>query len=186
MHMASSCIVGSISRRFRWSTMMRNISQTSLMDSKCWRRSPISWTTLTSPHACSSRMLVLTLERATLSRVDISSAVRGAEETWRRACTWATVRLIPQRAPISPQCRMNRFRGRLICVISDISVITEITERCQAPLPAVGYNPVMLDDQQFRKSAESSLNALKKSLIAAEESADFEVEDQAGALHISF
>jgi len=44
----------------------------------------------------------------------------------------------------------------------------------------------MLDDQQFRKSAESSLNALKKSLIAAEESADFEVEDQAGALHISF
>jgi CyaY protein len=44
----------------------------------------------------------------------------------------------------------------------------------------------MLDDQQFRHAAETSLNALKQSLIAAEESADFEVEDQAGALHISF
>jgi len=30
------------------------------------------------------------------------------------------------------------------------------------------------------------MDSLKKSLIAAEESADIEVEDQAGALHISF
>jgi CyaY protein len=44
----------------------------------------------------------------------------------------------------------------------------------------------MLDDQQFRHAAAKSLDALKQSLIAAEESADFEVEDQAGALHISF
>jgi CyaY protein len=44
----------------------------------------------------------------------------------------------------------------------------------------------MLDDQQFRKHADSTLDSLKKSLIAAEDSADFEVEDQAGALHISF
>lgn len=41
-------------------------------------------------------------------------------------------------------------------------------------------------DQDFRRHVDSALEALKKSLIAAEESADFEVEDQAGALHISF
>lgn len=41
-------------------------------------------------------------------------------------------------------------------------------------------------EQDFRRHADSALEALKKSLIAAEESADFEVEDQAGALHISF
>jgi CyaY protein len=44
----------------------------------------------------------------------------------------------------------------------------------------------MLDENDFRKHADSALEALKKSLITAEESADFEVEDQSGALHISF
>jgi CyaY protein len=44
----------------------------------------------------------------------------------------------------------------------------------------------MLDDQQFRDRSEASLHSLKQSLIAAEEVADFEVEDQAGALHLSF
>ena len=44
----------------------------------------------------------------------------------------------------------------------------------------------MLPEQQFRKHAETALESLKKSLIVAEESADIEVEDQAGALHISF
>jgi iron donor protein CyaY len=44
----------------------------------------------------------------------------------------------------------------------------------------------MLDEQSFRKHADVSLDSLKKSLIAAEDSADMEVEDQAGALHISF
>lgn len=44
----------------------------------------------------------------------------------------------------------------------------------------------MLDEQAFRKHADTSLDSLKKSLIAAEDSADMEVEDQAGALHISF
>ena len=44
----------------------------------------------------------------------------------------------------------------------------------------------MLDEQAFRKHADASLDSLKKSLIAAEDSADMEVEDQAGALHISF
>ncbi len=44
----------------------------------------------------------------------------------------------------------------------------------------------MLDENDFRKRADSALETLKQSLIAAEESADFEVEDQSGALHISF
>src|SRR5579862_5574718 len=44
----------------------------------------------------------------------------------------------------------------------------------------------MLDENSFRKNADAALDALKKSLIAAEDSAEIEVEDQAGALHISF
>jgi CyaY protein len=44
----------------------------------------------------------------------------------------------------------------------------------------------MLDENDFRKRADAALESLKQSLIIAEESADFEVEDQAGALHISF
>jgi len=44
----------------------------------------------------------------------------------------------------------------------------------------------MLDENGFRKHADRAFESLKKSLIAAEDSADFEVEDQAGALHLSF
>ncbi|MBZ5722569.1 MAG: iron donor protein CyaY [Acidobacteriia bacterium] len=44
----------------------------------------------------------------------------------------------------------------------------------------------MLEEHEFRKRADSALDSLKQSLITAEESADMEVEDQAGALHISF
>ena len=44
----------------------------------------------------------------------------------------------------------------------------------------------MMDEQEFRRRADAALAALKISLIAAEESADMEAEDQAGALHISF
>jgi CyaY protein len=44
----------------------------------------------------------------------------------------------------------------------------------------------MLDENSFRKHADGSLESLKQSLIAAEDSADIEVEDQSGALHISF
>ncbi len=44
----------------------------------------------------------------------------------------------------------------------------------------------MLDENIFRKHADAALEALKQSLITAEESADFEVEDQSGALHVSF
>jgi len=44
----------------------------------------------------------------------------------------------------------------------------------------------MLDENAFRKNADIALESLKKSLIGAEDSAEIEVEDQAGALHISF
>ncbi len=44
----------------------------------------------------------------------------------------------------------------------------------------------MLDEKDFRKHAESAISSLNKSLISAEDSADIEVEDQAGALHIGF
>ncbi len=48
------------------------------------------------------------------------------------------------------------------------------------------YNLFMIDENAFRKHADAALESLKQSLIVAEESADFEVEDQAGALHLSF
>lgn len=44
----------------------------------------------------------------------------------------------------------------------------------------------MQDEQWFRAHSEPAMDSLKRSLMAAEDSADIEVEDQAGALHISF
>jgi CyaY protein len=44
----------------------------------------------------------------------------------------------------------------------------------------------MMDENEFRKNADAALESLKQSLITAGESADFEVEDQSGALHVSF
>ena len=44
----------------------------------------------------------------------------------------------------------------------------------------------MLDENEFRRQAESAMESLKQALIAAEDSADIEVEDQSGALHVSF
>ena len=44
----------------------------------------------------------------------------------------------------------------------------------------------MINEIDFRKHAERAVEALKKRLMAAEDLAEFEVEDQAGALHISF
>jgi iron donor protein CyaY len=49
-----------------------------------------------------------------------------------------------------------------------------------------GYNSWMLDENAFRKHSDIVLNSLNRALITAEESAGFEVEDQSGALHISF
>ena len=43
-----------------------------------------------------------------------------------------------------------------------------------------------MDEQDFRRQADSALEALKRSLYAAEGDAAFEVEENAGALQISF
>src|SRR2546427_11408370 len=61
----------------------------------------------TMPHPCNSRKLVLTFDRATASVDEISSAGTGRGERNSSACTCATVRLIPHRVPISPQCKTN-------------------------------------------------------------------------------
>jgi iron donor protein CyaY len=44
----------------------------------------------------------------------------------------------------------------------------------------------MLDENVYRRHAEPAIESLKKALMAAEDSAEIEVEDQAGALHVSF
>jgi iron donor protein CyaY len=44
----------------------------------------------------------------------------------------------------------------------------------------------MLDENDFRKRADSALESLKKALMQAEESSEIEVEDQSGELHVSF
>ena len=43
-----------------------------------------------------------------------------------------------------------------------------------------------MDEQDFRRRVDAALEDLKRSLYAAESDADFEVEENAGALHISF
>jgi iron donor protein CyaY len=43
-----------------------------------------------------------------------------------------------------------------------------------------------MDEQEFRRRAEPALEALKAALIRAEAGSDFEVEEQGGALHLSF
>jgi iron donor protein CyaY len=43
-----------------------------------------------------------------------------------------------------------------------------------------------MDDQEFGRLTEAAIDALKRSLFAAEGEADFDVEDNSGALHISF
>src|SRR5467141_2867927 len=134
-HSASTCSVGSISRRLRSSETIRKISHTSLMDSKWSRRSPSTCTTRTIRQPCSSRRLVLTFERATASVAEISSAGTGRGDRNSSACTCATVRLIPHRVPISPQCKMNFCATgvKAFCVIFVLSLISVHTEYTVLP-----------------------------------------------------
>jgi iron donor protein CyaY len=44
----------------------------------------------------------------------------------------------------------------------------------------------MLDETSFRKHADTALEALKRSLIQAEEQSDFEAEEQNGVLNVVF
>jgi CyaY protein len=43
-----------------------------------------------------------------------------------------------------------------------------------------------MDDTEFRRKGDAAIEDLKKSLIRAEDRVDMEVEENAGALHISF
>jgi iron donor protein CyaY len=43
-----------------------------------------------------------------------------------------------------------------------------------------------MDEQDFRRHADESLESLKRSLLRAEESAEIEVEESAGALKVIF
>jgi iron donor protein CyaY len=57
-----------------------------------------------------------------------------------------------------------------------------------APMPANpdwSYNSLM-DDQSFRRRADASLESLKERLYVAEGDGNFEVDENAGALEISF
>lgn len=44
----------------------------------------------------------------------------------------------------------------------------------------------MMDDTEFRRNCDAAIEDLKKSLIRAEDDVEMEVEENAGALHISF
>jgi CyaY protein len=48
------------------------------------------------------------------------------------------------------------------------------------------YNVAMLDELDFRRKADSAVEDLKKSLIAAEDDAAIEVEEQNGVLNVVF
>jgi frataxin len=48
------------------------------------------------------------------------------------------------------------------------------------------YTEAMLDELTFRRHADAALEALKKSLITAEEGGEFEVEENSGALNVLF
>src|SRR5215469_7813979 len=72
-------------------------------------------------------MEVDTFDRATSRVRAISSAGRGWGERNRRAWIWATVRLIPQRVPISPQWRMYCRCTEVKSGMSVLSVHTEYT-----------------------------------------------------------
>ena len=53
--------------------------------------------------------------------------------------------------------------------------------------PFTIYNEDMtMDEQEFRRRADAAIEGLKKSLYAAEEDADFEVEEQNGVLNVVF
>src|SRR4051812_14255660 len=64
--------------------------------------------------------------------------------------------------------------------------LRSMAARDGAPKKGSGCYHSGMDDQQFQRVAETSLQQLKRALIKAEESVDMEVEEQSGALHISF
>src|ERR1700685_3011196 len=80
------------------------------------------------PQVSSSRIDVLTFDRATLKVSAISSAGSARGDRYSKAWICATVRLIPHRVPISPQCKMYCFCTPVKVDISLLSVQTESPE----------------------------------------------------------
>lgn len=83
--------------------------------------------------------------------------------------------------PVTPACVARVWHG---CGTGLRPVRTRVRDP-RHTIRLVPYNSLM-DELDFRRKADAALESLKRSLITAEEQADFEVEDQSGALHISF
>ncbi len=67
--------------------------------------------------------------------------------------------------------------------------LPEIGEKCRATWHVrTWYTGAMMDELEFRRTAESALDALKRHLIELEEEdeAGFEVEEQNGVLNVVF
>jgi frataxin len=62
----------------------------------------------------------------------------------------------------------------------------EASRRGQSQAATPWYTELMLDDSTFRHHADAALESLKKSLFAAEEGGEFEVEENSGALNVLF
>ena len=58
--------------------------------------------------------------------------------------------------------------------------------RSQSPSVSGSFIIFFMDELEFRRRADAAIEDLKKSLIRAEENVDMEVEENAGALHVSF
>src|SRR5881398_1766862 len=58
--------------------------------------------------------------------------------------------------------------------------------RPPTPTTSTTYNVPMLDELDFRRKADVAVEDLKKSLIAAEDEAAIEVEEQNGVLNVVF
>src|SRR4029078_11368524 len=101
-----------------------------------------------------------TLERATPRAAAISSALSGRADRKSRAWIWATVRLIHQRAPISPQCRMKRFWIGVSpdLLVSGISVNTEISPN-QPGLSSPRVKQSMADDVRRHRVQQRFMKA---------------------------
>src|ERR1041385_4851027 len=90
------------------------------------------------PQVSSSRMDVLTFDRATLNVSAISSAGSAFGDRYNNAWICATVRLIPQRVPISPQWSMYCFCNAVSSAMSVLSVQTESKEGISGCQPGGG------------------------------------------------
>ena len=74
----------------------------------------------------------------------------------------------------------------LTCTRELIALRFRAATACIAPLSAAAIYNSNMDETEFRKRADAAIENLKQSLIRAEDNVEMEVEENAGALHISF